>query len=292
MSFINPYNQSGMVGGTGFDRPSWSIPGSYSPTSYNYDAGRASGFTDLAGVTSLGGLADTINNLYRGAQTQANAARVPNSPAMEEQSSKMIGEQLTGQLPSDVINMIKQGAAERAIGTGVGIGSGNANAAYLRALGLTSRDQQESGQRNLSAAYARNPAAPIMNLESQVITPLQAAQLDLERQRLNASTRGGGSGGGGGYSIPSSGGGVGYSPPTAQTLFGNGRTGYVYSQPQDWTGYMPSGYGGEGSSRAFEGYMPTSSGSMYMGDVSGYDPETAAYLNGGWQDEFFGDYGG
>jgi hypothetical protein len=58
-------------------------------------------------------------------------------------------------------------------------------AAYERLLGLTSLDQIKSGETNLSAADARNPAAPIFDPATQLLTPNQAGSLALGQQRQN-----------------------------------------------------------------------------------------------------------
>lgn len=118
--------------------------------------------TDLGTIPNLTSLTQLLNQINVGSQTSANAARVPNNPALESQSSANIGSELNGQLPPDVAAQISQQGAERGISTG-SPGSDNANAAMLRALGLTSLGEQQVGQQNLSAADARNPVAPVIN---------------------------------------------------------------------------------------------------------------------------------
>ena len=138
---------------------------------------------NLAGGENLSALSDTINAITRNAQTQANQARIPGAANLEAQSSANIGSELEGQLPADVVRQLSQQAAER----GVAIGSPaspNSRAALLRALGLTSLDLTGRGQAELSAAYGRNPAAPIFDPSTQLITPYQGAQLGAEQTRL------------------------------------------------------------------------------------------------------------
>lgn len=57
-------------------------------------------------------------------------------------------------------------------------GGPNANAAYLRALGLTSLGMQQQGEQNLSGAVARTPRTPLLDPASFFVTPgqLQEAQ--------------------------------------------------------------------------------------------------------------------
>lgn len=161
-----------------------------------------SGAPPAAGM-DLTSLTNYINNLNRTAQTSANRARIPQGQALETRSSANIGGELRGEIPPDVIALMQQQAAERGVATG-SPGSPNSNAAYLRALGLTSLGLQEQGQRDLTAAEGRNPTAPIFDPSTQLLTPAQSINADLERQRLaleGASIAARNSGGyaGGGY---------------------------------------------------------------------------------------------
>ncbi len=157
---------------------------------------------DVSQADRLGQLGDIINQMNRNAQQQSLQARIPGAAGLETQSSANIGAELGGRVPQDVMQLLGQQAAERGVATGAP-GSANANAAYLRALGLTSLGQEQVGQQNLTAAYARNPAAPIFDPTTQLITPYQGAligesaanqslavnqmltQANLEQQRLN-----------------------------------------------------------------------------------------------------------
>lgn len=201
-------------------------------------AGEAGKF-DLGQASNIKNISDVINQINRTAQTAALQTRIPGAAGLEKRSSALIGEELAGSVPMDVQNLLAQQAAERGIG-GVGAGTGqNVNAAYLRALGLTSLGQEQAGQQNLSAAYARNPAAPIFDPSSMLLTPSQSAQLELgyqseadrvalERARLAAeAARGGGRTGGGGY---------GYGGPDY------GGSPYEYSEPGMYS-YGPTGGG-------------------------------------------------
>lgn len=151
-------------------------------------------------------LTNLVNQLNQQAQTAANQARIPGAAGLEQQSSNMIGQELSGQLPQDVQNQLAQYAAER------GISTGNSN--LLQQLGLNSLQAQQQGQQNLTAAYARNPAAPIYDPSQLILTPAQQAQLQNQQSQtalnwwqalnpnygrlVNGSGSGGGSGGGGG----------------------------------------------------------------------------------------------
>jgi hypothetical protein len=270
--------------------PSQQTINTYNPTSYGYYGSSSSG----GNVGDLGRLTSNVTNLNIANQQAANAARIPNAPGLEAQSSKMIQDQLMGKLPADVVALLGQSAGERAVGGGM-IGAPASWAAYQKALGLTSTDLQERGQRNLSAALARNPAARAMDAESQIITPYQQAELEIQRQnaetaRINAlrSGRGGGGDGGGGYRTTGDQGYGGYIP-TAQDLFGGMGRGTVYSPAAPRAAPTYASYA---DAPALEGYYPSSQGTIYMGSREGYDPEFLDYTSGGWADEFFGDYGG
>jgi hypothetical protein len=138
---------------------------------------------NLAAGPSISSLTDLVNNLNRTAQTAANNNRIPGAAGLEAQSSKNIGSELGGQLPADVVNQLTQQAAERGIGIG-SPGSDNSNSALLRSLGLNSLQLQGIGQRDLSAAFGRNPAAPLFDPSSQFLTPGQKGALDTANNRL------------------------------------------------------------------------------------------------------------
>jgi len=63
-----------------------------------------------------------------------------------------IAQETAGQVPEDVINLLKQQGAERNVSTGAG-----SNAAYLRSLGLTSLGLKDSGQKNLESILGVTP---------------------------------------------------------------------------------------------------------------------------------------
>lgn len=152
-----------------------STPVSGTTTGTGYTAGAA---PDLASLTNL------VNSLNQTAQTNANAARIPGNPALEQQSSNNIASNLAGQIPPDVMALLNQQGAERGIATG-SPGSDNANSATMRALGLTSLGLQQQGQQNLSAADARNPGAPIFDPTTQLLTPYQAGTLNNQGNQLS-----------------------------------------------------------------------------------------------------------
>jgi hypothetical protein len=198
---------------TGLPITTPTVPG-YTPPSFNYAPGST---TTGTGTTSLTDLTSYINALNRQGQSAANQARIPGAANLEAQSSANIGSELQGQLPADVLRLIQQQGAERGVATG-SPGSPNSNAAYLQALGLTSLDLTQRGQQNLTSAYGRNPAAPLFDPTTQLLTPYQSGTLNLEGGRLaleqqteadrvaleqrrldqEAALRGGGGGGGGG----------------------------------------------------------------------------------------------
>lgn len=187
----------------------------YEIPSFDYGPGASQATAlNLAGGENLSALTDRINALTRGGQAASLAARIPGAAGLEAESSANIGAELRGQIPADVLRQLQQQAAERGVATG-SPGSPNANAAYLRALGLTSLDLTGRGESDLTAALARNPAAPIFDPSTQLITPYQGAALGLQggslglnyeemimqdrlnRQRLAQSGMAGRGGGGG-----------------------------------------------------------------------------------------------
>lgn len=133
-------------------------------------------------IQGLGDLTSQINAMNRAGQTAALNARIPGAAGLEQQSSDLIGSELRGEVPIDVQQQLQNRGAE-----GATLSGGNASAAYLRALGLTSIDQTQRGEQNLTAADARNPAAPIFDPSTQLLTPAQAGQLALGQGNLTLS---------------------------------------------------------------------------------------------------------
>jgi len=200
LSQADPYNlrapkTGNLVGFGGY--------GTYTPPNVNYTSGTGTGGglvntalsapgSNVSNLPSIGTLTAGVDAMNVAGQTAANAARIPGNPALEQQSSTLIGQELAGQVPQDVVNFLGQQAAERGIGTGIGANAANTNAALLRSLGLTSIQQQQTGESNLTSADARNPGAPLFDPTTQLLTPGQAgslagqqAGLSLDQQKLN-----------------------------------------------------------------------------------------------------------
>lgn len=258
--------------------------------------------------------AEQINAYNLTAQQRANSSRIPGAAGLEAQSSKMIGQELAGEVPSDVLNQLGTRAAERGVSIG-SPGSSNATAAYLRALGLTSIDQQQRGQQNLTGAYARNPAAPLFDVGSQLITPYQSqqialqargqelsraqaqAQLEMEAAQMSARNRAQASalngGGGGGYGGGSGGGGGGgpRSPIDQSNPFPTLTGSAPYSGPT--AGDIFGDYGGYGGATPYYNTIASANqdsgqGYSYFGPDMGEDPYSLddAYNNYDYSDYY------
>lgn len=174
--------------------PATVIPANTNPNALSGPEANVASLPDIVALTNA------INALNLEAQQKANMSRIPGEAGLEGQSSDLIKAELGGQVPADVENLLRQQGAEANV-----ISGRDSNAAYLRALGLTSLGQEQAGQQNLSSAVARNPVAPIFDPSSQLITPYQQGQLGieeqqlaLEQQRLLRPQLPGGVGGGGG----------------------------------------------------------------------------------------------
>ena len=230
-----------------------------------------------SGSEGLTALTDYINSLYRKGQTDANAARVPGSAGLEQQSSDNIKSELAGEVNPDVIRLLQRQGAER--GISVGSDSPNANTAYLQALGLTSMNLQQQGQKDLTAADARNPAAPLFDPSTQLLTPYQAGTLDIEQgklnlanvaeanrtaienkrindqnNRLNSASTG---------RTPAASTTAPYTGLTGSSLFGSANPNFGTT---DWWSSIGYGSGGSYGSNGGSG-----GGSTYMGTQAGYD---------------------
>lgn len=122
-------------------------------------------------------------------QQAANVSRIPGAAGLEEQSSEVIAGLLN---PPAFFPEVDRRAAEG--GTAAGIaGSPAAFGAGVRMTDEERLRRLALGQQFLSAAYGRNPAAnlpdPLQAYLAQTLTPVQAASLDLDRDRLNFQER-------------------------------------------------------------------------------------------------------
>lgn len=98
-------------------------------------------------------------------------ANLPGYQNMLNQDVANIQSYQRGQVPADVLSLLQQQAAERGVGTGIP-GSQNVDAAYLRALGLTSLQLQQMGHSMLGEQIAW--------------TPIQQSQLTTQTRDLGA----------------------------------------------------------------------------------------------------------
>lgn len=111
-----------------------------------------------------------------GARTQYEA-NLPLYGPMSRAASENIMSNLQGIVSPDVINMLRSQGAER--GVGFGPDSPASNAAYLRALGLTSTALQSLGQQQYQSALASTPRGPLFDPSKFLVSPgeEQMAQL-------------------------------------------------------------------------------------------------------------------
>lgn len=290
--------------------PSTSPSGSfYSAPSINYGPLPTDIAPGASGSTTS--TANLINSLNRNAQSAALGARIPNAGGLEAQSSANIGNELAGQLPPDVRALLGQQAAENATASGIS-GSRAANSAYLRALGLTSLQEQQMGQQNLSAALARNPQAPLYDPSQMVLSPYQSAELTLQEANALTNTRlaqlpqgGGGGGRTSGYNPPSlpspiqpqSVGATGPFAPDYQPSPGWAPGAPFQAQQQAWwnsIGYGPnqSSTGSSGPATMTVGGVPYDPATGLPIDQSSFDQLTEANPGAVWNQPSGTDYSG
>lgn len=127
---------------------------------------------NLSRMDQIKSIMDEINR--KSAQDVTAAIRM-NLPGYEGAMGQAMGDiqsGLRGQLPPDVISLIQQQAAERGVAAGIP-GSQNVDAAYLRALGLTSLGQMSQAQGQLTNLMGAIPRAPLMDPSSLLVTPAQ-----------------------------------------------------------------------------------------------------------------------
>lgn len=128
-----------------------------------------------ANMSQLLQLLSSLDTAQQGQLLSQYNMAIPNYSQLTQTASSNTQQDLNGQVPQDVINQLTQQAAERGISTGMP-GSSNSNAAYLRALGLTSLGQQQTGQQNLATLTTTAPNAGLFNPSSFLVTPEQQQQ--------------------------------------------------------------------------------------------------------------------
>lgn len=281
-----PYPYPGL-GPRSYSAPYGGIPTVPSPIS-------TAGEAVTGDIGLLGGLYDLSRGVSsaaaEGARTQY-AANLPMFTPLTEAGSANIAANLAGVVNPDVINFLGTQAAER--GMGFGPDSPGTNAAYLRALGLTSQGRQDLGQQQLTQAIQRTPVGPMFNPASMLINPddlqaaaLYAAQLSAApdpaaaaaagEQAVNRGVRAG-AGTSPGY-IPSGGG---------QRLGANFNQPGVVVGPSTGTGTTIGGvtyYGGETPGSAAQNWETWARGAGLLpgtgGNQGGMSDEDLYYLTG------------
>lgn len=157
--------------------------------------------------------------------TSSWAPNLPNYAGLAGQASDLASTWMKGQLSPDVIANMATAGAERGVAMG-SPGSPNANAAYLRALGLSSQGLQQQGLQDYESLLAGAPrtTTSTQTIDNNVLkalyaaapNPMDAALANLAAEYLGlqagAGTQGGT--GGGGYTItPGAGGGINTNAP-------------------------------------------------------------------------------
>ena len=206
-----------------------------------------------------------------------------------------VASETAGELPEDVIRQIQQGAAERGVATGTG-GSANNNAAYLRALGLTSLDMTQRGQQSLLAQLPALPGAQISQNPSFYVNPMQQYEADLQKAIYAAAPNPaqaaaaalGAAKAGYGTGVGSSAGGGG-ATPGADLGFGAPRSTAI-SEPGNVGVYGPSGYYGPSGSQTAgvpQQIMQTYSPTVFGESPATYDT-TDQYFDNGQFNPYYG----
>lgn len=240
---------------------------------YSQEYGGVPSVSDPLGAMrdALAGDIGALGNIYNlttglssasaaGARTQYES-NLPYYGSMLTKGSQNIMENLAGQVPSDVINLLGSQAAER--GYGFGPDSPASNAAYLRALGLTSIGQQNLGQQQLTAAIGRTPVGPMFNPASMIVSPEQQqeaqqaanvfAAAPVPSAAAAAAERAANRG------IMAGGGAVGGGRPAG----GAARGGYQFPEPGMYTGSSTSTGTQIGGVTYYGGETPASAGDAW-----------------------------
>lgn len=141
---------------------------------------------NAANLPQLEGTAANLNPFNQAQLLGQYNMAIPNYAALTQTASGNAMSALKGEVPQDVINLLTQQGAERGITSGMP-GSENSNAAYLRALGLTSLGQMQTGMQDLHQLSADAPIAPIFNPSSMFVTPEQEQEAQYMANVLKAA---------------------------------------------------------------------------------------------------------
>lgn len=226
------------------------------------NAARGAAQSNLGAIGDITQLTQMINQINANAQRAANAGRIPGGAGLEGISSGNIGTALRGEVDPSVIQQLAQSAAERGIMSG-SPGGPSSTAGYLRALGLNALDLMNTGQNWLTAAQGRNPAAPLFNPASMLLSPELFSSIQRSRTR--------------GANVGSSVGGFPVTPSASLApanlgaeinwadLFGGDNRGLTYASETDT---FPYGIG-TGTDTT-----PIIMGEDFAGESTIYNPET------------------
>lgn len=141
---------------------------------------------NINALADLGNLASLFSGATSAAAQVPYTANLPGYTANLQQAAANTGSLLQGQVPSDVWYQLQQKAAER--GTAIGSpGSPNANAALLRALGLTSLQEQQTGLQNLTTLMGAIPKGQQLDLSSMMVTPMQQQEWQWLAEQASAA---------------------------------------------------------------------------------------------------------
>ena len=150
------------------------VPGVSNPTGSASEAIKG----NLGNLTEIANLAQGVDTISNAAAPLGLESNLPGYESMLGTASANTQQELSGQLPQDVVNQITQEAAERGVATGQGAGSPNTNAAMLSALGLTSLGEEQTGASNLSTLIGETPQGAQFNPASMFVTPEEQQAAD------------------------------------------------------------------------------------------------------------------
>lgn len=235
------------------------------------------------------GIANLVNAANRAAQKSSLAQRIPQGPQLEELSSENIGRELRGELSQSYLDNLYQNLSGLYGSRGYGVDTPALNAAAMRAIGIDTEKLQAAGQEHLTAALARNPAAPIFDYSKLLMSPAEYASIAASNAALAERAREfdeemalrslGGSGRGGGApryaSSPTETGTYGnLSPILYSTATGTNMS----NTPSTPEGFIDTMGSGEVTPLDW-GVMPTTEGYMFAGSP---EDEFASYENAFW----------
>ena len=150
--------------------------------------------TQQTAITGNTGELGNLGALTTGTDTiSAQGAALPYELNLPDYSGLLssatgnVAQELSGQIPQDVQNLISTEGAERGVATGQGAGSPDTTASLLQALGLTSLGEESQGMQGFAQLMQQTPTGQPFNPASMFVSPESQQAYGVAQAQYNAA---------------------------------------------------------------------------------------------------------